>query len=161
MSDNLIFNHRVLQPSDAEALRAATRLAIILLGPDSVVTGQDRNRVAADIIEIARSGFTRTMNGDFDPRFRGPGCGRTFQGEGASDQLTAGAPGLTRSGETPRGREFSSARRRRFGDLHGILQTHVKRRRRSAYAAQGAGAGASLRNTAFLFRRLGTQRSPA
>ena len=68
MSDNLIFNHRVLQPSDAEALRAATRLAIILLGPDSVVTGQDRNRVAADIIEIARSGFTRTMNGDFDPR---------------------------------------------------------------------------------------------
>ena len=68
MSDDLIFDHMVLQPSEAEELRAATRIAMTILGSDHIVTGPERERLASDVIRVAKSGFTRSATGTFDPR---------------------------------------------------------------------------------------------
>ena len=67
MFDHLVFARDVLQPSEAAVLHAAWRRAIATLGISGAVSEQDRQHLAANVIKLARSGYTRTLEGTLDP----------------------------------------------------------------------------------------------
>ena len=67
MFDRLIFARDVLQPSEAAVLHAAWRRAIATLGVSGAVSEQDQQHLAANVIKLARSGYTRTLEGTLDP----------------------------------------------------------------------------------------------
>ena len=66
MFQDLIFSSDVLQPTEAALLREATRLAIDLAGTAHGLSEEQRQRLAGDVISIARSGYTRTTDGTLD-----------------------------------------------------------------------------------------------
>ena len=66
MLNDLIFPPNVFQPAEASILREATKRAVDHVRAMRELGEKDRQRLAEDVILIARTGFSRTMDGLFD-----------------------------------------------------------------------------------------------
>lgn len=66
MLNDLIFSTNVFQPAEASILCEATKRAVDYVRATRELGEKDRQRLAGDVIRIARTGFSRTGNGLFD-----------------------------------------------------------------------------------------------
>jgi hypothetical protein len=66
MLNDLIFPPNVFQPAEASILREATQKAVDRVRVGRELREEDRQRLAGDVILIARTGFSRTGDGLFD-----------------------------------------------------------------------------------------------
>ncbi|MDR3462183.1 MAG: hypothetical protein P4L76_07705 [Beijerinckiaceae bacterium] len=66
MFEDLIFPSNVFQPSEASILHDATRKAIATVGAMMELNEDDRRSLASDVMRIAKSGFSRSLDGLFD-----------------------------------------------------------------------------------------------
>jgi hypothetical protein len=67
MLNDLIFLPNVFDPAEASILREATRKALDRVLVARELGEEDRHRLAGDVMLIARTGFSRTGDGLFDP----------------------------------------------------------------------------------------------
>ena len=66
MTSGMIFDPQVFEPEDAAALIEATHQAVTMISDAGPVPRDACLLVAADVMRIARSGYTRTIDGDLD-----------------------------------------------------------------------------------------------
>ena len=67
MFEDLIFSSNVLQPGEASILHDATQKAIDKASATRELSEEDRQRLAGDVIQVAKSGFSRALDGLLDP----------------------------------------------------------------------------------------------
>ena len=80
MAHDMIFDPQILQPADAATLSEATREAVALISDNGPVSDHARQHVAADVLRIARSGYTRTIDGDLDAKNIAEAAALRFRG---------------------------------------------------------------------------------
>lgn len=66
MFKDLIFPSNVLQPSEAAVLHDATQKVIATVSAMMELSEEDHRCLAGDVIRIAKSGFSRSLDGLFD-----------------------------------------------------------------------------------------------